>query len=148
VRVHELAAILERWDGQRCQPEQGQQSAPLLLDEILDLSVLESLRDLQQEGGPNLIEELFDLYVSDTRERLAELRAALNQQDLTAAKRAVHSVKGSSTNLGFHNMVALSRNLEKQLQNPSEAKLDATVNHLNAEFGRIQLALADQFQMV
>jgi len=147
VKLHELAAILERWDGERCEPEQRHQS-PLVLDEILDLSVLESLRELQQEGGPNLIEELIDLYISDTRDRLAELSAALNQQDLTTAKRAVHSVKGSSTNLGFHNMVALCADLEKQLQNRSEAKLDTTLMHLNAAFGRVQWALADQFQMV
>ena len=80
VKVHELAALLERWDEQRSEPEQREQSAPRVFDEILDLSVLDSLDDLQQEGSPNLVEELLDLYISETRERLAELSAALNHK--------------------------------------------------------------------
>ena len=148
VKVHELAAILERWDGQPSEPEQRQQSAPLVLDEILDLSVLDSLRDLQQEGGPDLVAELLDLYVSDTRERLAELRAALNQQDLTVAQRAVHSVKGSSTNLGFHNMAALSSTLESHLSSPNLKGTAQTQAQLEAEFDRVQQTLAAELQIV
>ena len=59
VKAHELAAMLERWSvGGIQSPQTDQPSASSsrpALEETIDLAVLEGFRDLQQEGGPDLI---------------------------------------------------------------------------------------------
>ena len=44
---------------------------------VLDLEVVESLKALDEAGGPSLFLELIDLFVEDAAAQLRTLRAAL-----------------------------------------------------------------------
>jgi CheY-like chemotaxis protein len=106
LKTQELAEKLERWS-----PGLGQQSEP-----AFDSSVLEGFRELQQEDSPDLIIQLIELYTNDAKERLIELRTALNEQDLRRLQRSVHQLKGSSGNLGIRRMAFLCSQFEEELQ--------------------------------
>ena len=79
--------------------------------------------------------------------RLAELRTAVRRHDLRAAQRIVHSLKGSSDNLGVHGMGALCSKLETQFSRAIE-EAEATLSQLDEELERVQQALADRLQPV
>ena len=119
VRAHELAKILDRWNPGREQKREPVPTRPPALDlmeQTFDASLLGSLRELQQEGSPDLITELIELYTKDTKKRLTELRSALNNQDLTGLRRTVHYLKGSSGTLGIRRMALLCSQFEEELQ--------------------------------
>jgi len=86
------------------------------VEQAFDASLLGSLRELQQEGSPDLITELIELYTKETKKRLTELRSALNNQDMTELRRTVHYLKGSSGSLGIRRMAVLCSQFEEELQ--------------------------------
>jgi two-component system sensor histidine kinase/response regulator len=151
VKARELAGMLERWIGPSNKPvptDQPSASFTASLPGIIDLSVLESFREIQQQGRPDLVNELVELYLNDTRLRLVQMRTALNERDAQKLQRTAHSLKGSSGNLGLRVMAALCLELEKTLNHKS---LDATlglVTRLEEEFRRVDQALASELQTV
>lgn len=153
VRAHALAEILERWNVPSShspavtEPQGPGATLSAVAEDVLDLSVMEGFRELQEIGSPDLIRELIELYISDTRERLAELRTAVSVQDTKAAGRIVHTLKGSSANLGVRTMTALCSTLEAQLSNDS-GEAAATLAQLEVEFEQVQQALTGELLMV
>ena len=75
--------------------------------DTVDLAVLTSFEEVQVEGEPDLIVELMDLYLDDTPRLLATMRAFAAGADESAFKRAAHSLKGSSANLGVRRVAEL-----------------------------------------
>jgi two-component system sensor histidine kinase/response regulator len=149
VKAQELAETLERWS-----PGSGQQREPVLtgtsaaksIEQAFDSSVLGSFRELQQEGSPDLITELIELYTKDTKERLTELRTALNNQDMPGLRRTVHQLKGSSANLGIRRMASLCSQFEEELQAKGLTGAGAILVQLEGEFERVEQALVSALQ--
>jgi PAS domain S-box-containing protein len=137
VKPLELAEILERW-GTLVVPETRTAPPDTAAGEVIDLTVLESLRDLQQEGAPDLIEKLIELYLSDTRARLAKLHVALKLKDASALQQLAHSLKGSCSNLGVRGVAALCAELEETLDDGGLDGAGALLTRLEAEFERVQ----------
>jgi HPt (histidine-containing phosphotransfer) domain-containing protein len=164
VRPQELLAILHRWiPGINEAKVSGQQQAAITpfsgkdrraaeprVAEVasVDLSVLESFRDIQQEGDPDLVSELIHLYLDDTRSRLKEMHTGLNEGDKMKLQAIAHSLKGSSSNLGTRRMSALCLELEQTLINEGVDGAWAIVNKLDEEFLKVEPALASQLETV
>jgi CheY-like chemotaxis protein len=155
VKAQDLARILQLWGAPSgLEPIESAQ-VPLLgaRADVLDSAVLESFRELQQEGSPDLIRELTDLYLKGARSLLTELARALDAQDMQALLRALHSLKGSSSSLGVRTMATLCSQFEKRLSSkmPGEAMLDqgkGILDQLEEEFEHVELTLTDELQIV
>lgn len=80
---------------------------------VLDLEVVESLKALDEEGGPSLFLELIDLFVEDAAAQLRTLQAALGSGDVKLLERAAHTLKSSSANIGASRMSCICFELEK-----------------------------------
>jgi CheY-like chemotaxis protein/HPt (histidine-containing phosphotransfer) domain-containing protein len=151
VKVHELAEVLERWSAPAVQAplaEPPDISTAAVADGSIDLTVLDSFRELQQEGQPDLVGELIDLYLDDTQARLAELCAALKRQDTQAVRGVSHALKGSSANLGVRGMAALCSELEKKCEEGELVEGGAVLTLLEEEFARVAKAFAGRREMV
>jgi HPt (histidine-containing phosphotransfer) domain-containing protein len=105
----------------------------------LDESVLVSIREVEADGAPGLLASLVAVFREDATERLAHLRAAVENGDAIGTRRAAHSLKGMCSTMGAAAMTDLSLQLE-QSNAPSEAQF-VLVRELEAEFGRVQAAL-------
>ena len=150
VRARELAAILERWS---VAPVDSQQTEPSPVAETtssksIDFALLESFRELQQEGQPDLVVELMNLYLEDTRARLTELRADYENQDEQALLRVAHSLKGGSVNLGVQGMAELCSQLEEALEQGELIETEPLLSRLEEEFSRVKEAFAVESEMV
>lgn len=112
----------------------------------MDLSVLTSFEEVQEEGEPDFVVELIDLYLEDTPRRIAAMKATVMETDAMSLKRAAHSLRGSSANLGARRMAALCDELEHVDGNDSVQKTSALLSGLEQEFERVRLAFLDERQ--
>src|SRR5262249_35687568 len=113
VRMDDLGAILDRWLAQRPgtqAPETEPQDAAG--PEAVGTAHLEGLRDLQEEGGPDVLAELIQMFLRDAERSLGNIRRAVAGQDIEALVRAAHTLKGSSANMGARLLSAASLRVE------------------------------------
>jgi histidine phosphotransfer protein HptB len=108
---------------------------------ILNPEAIETLRSLNPDDSAGFLKELIDIYLQDTPVRLAEIVTALATQDATAAMRAAHSIKGSSSNFGATGLAALAHQIELQGKTGNLTETAATLGTLRGEYDRVAAAL-------
>ena len=62
--------------------------------------MLASLRELQEEGEPDILDELIELFLTDVPPQLVSLKVAVEAGDAHSVERIAHTLKGSSANMG------------------------------------------------
>ena len=140
VQVEDLAAALERALPNQT-PEAAAAPPPPKVEKLeedrIDLTVINGLRALREEGQPDPLAELVDLFLLDAPERIHRLRHGIAQSDIKAVQHAAHSLKGSSSNLGLLRLARLSGVLDKE----------AKVGHINHAETQVK-AVAEEFEYV
>jgi HPt (histidine-containing phosphotransfer) domain-containing protein len=103
--------------------------------------VLATLRELQEEGAPDLLSELVALFLADLPNQLEALRQAVEAGDISSARRVAHTLKGSCGNMGAKEMATICARLQ-DISDPSDLTLAAIlVKHLQVESERVRQAL-------
>jgi len=113
----------------------GAAAAEVSLDAV-DLTVLASYEGVQLAGEPDLVVELIELYVEDARCRLVTLRKSLSARDWPALKREIHSLKGSSGNLGAIQVAWVCEEIEKTEPRIVWLEMPALMSWLQLELDR------------
>jgi len=134
VEVRSLRAALERVASHK--PSPAKQQTPET-HEPIDWNVLAGLRELQQEGEPDIIRKLFDLFAADTPHRLAAIRKAVEGRNAAVLARQAHALKGSSAHLGARHMATLSATLQQIGEAGSLEAAASTLSQLETEFERV-----------
>jgi len=132
VREEELTAMLARWTPQA--NVAGDDSAVREPASGIDRETLDALRKLQTESRPNA---LTDLFIKDSVERLAEMRAALERADVRGVARTSHALKGSSGTLGATRMAGLCEIIENRSHAGSLQGVAILLEALEEEFSRV-----------
>ena len=109
------------------------------LEPVLDPSCLDALR-LPED--PESLRELITLFQEDAPGRLTQLRQAVTARDLSAAKMAAHSVKGSAANLGGRRFAALAGQAEIAARAGDWSALERFIPALESEWEELLKALA------
>jgi HPt (histidine-containing phosphotransfer) domain-containing protein len=105
--------------------------------EAVDLGALRSFEEAQLDGEPDLIVELIDLYIDETARLLGVMRAGLNNKDWEVIKRASHSLRGSSGNLGILQMSLICDQMEHMEFNDLFPTAEELLHSLDHEFARV-----------
>lgn len=108
----------------------------------IDPETIETLRMLQEDGGPDLVAELFDLFYTDVPVRFDELAVALDNSDAGALASIAHGLKSASANIGCLGFSEICRQLEALGRSQSCEGARDLVSYLAQEYARIQ----DSFQ--
>lgn len=87
--------------------------------------------------------EIIDLYLADSRKRLAEMHAALNRQDLETLRRQAHAIKGSSGNVGAERVQQAALTLENMAREVSSPNLDLHLARVQEEFNRAAVGFTE-----
>ncbi|SRR6266851_2673685 len=106
--------------------------------EDVDLSGLTAFEVIGKPGEPDLVVELIDLYLKDGSERVRQIKCAAVTSDRILLKKAVHTLKGSSGSLGFHQIAGLCEQLER-LDTPDQIR--PHVQRLGFKFANLCAAL-------
>ena len=67
---------------------------------VLDMSVIERIREMEQRGAARLLERLIETYTSTATKLMADAELALAHRDPVMVRHAVHTLKSSSANVG------------------------------------------------
>lgn len=137
LKIKKLTEMLERWvtvsdTKTDALPEPSNLPEEKDEQEIIDLSVFESFREIQQPDGPDLVNKLINLFIDDTTKRLSILKKAAAGDDSATIKKQAHSLKGSSSFIGAVGITALSTELSESVLDIGQMK-DLIVE-LEAEF--------------
>jgi HPt (histidine-containing phosphotransfer) domain-containing protein len=112
--------------------------------ESVDLNVLSSFEDTELDNDGDLIVELIDLYLEEGERQLNVIKKALDIKDRDAIKRASHSLRGSSGNLGILQMALICEEMEKQDCNDPFPFLEELTVSLEREFEHVREILSTE----
>jgi PAS domain S-box-containing protein len=144
VRVEELRSALERWGEWVSTGASSASSAEEPAAQAhVNAALCRELCELQQEGEPDVLTEMIDLYLSNTPPRLETIRAAIATGDMEALIFAAHSLKGASGVFGASGMLALCQELDELGRSEQLGERAArTFEKLEAEFACVAEDLA------
>ena len=108
---------------------------------ILDPQAIDSLRAISPDDGGEFLNELIDIYLADTPQRIAEIEQCLASQNAGDLTRAAHSIKGSAANLGAAALRTAAEKLEHHARTQGLVAVEAFVAEIGAEFARAETEL-------
>jgi HPt (histidine-containing phosphotransfer) domain-containing protein len=94
---------------------------------ILDPATLEQLQELIDGTDASFLTDLFESYLSTAKDSIDLLRGEVDQEVL---RRAAHTLKGSSLNVGASRVADLCKHLENQLRAQPPADMPAQVDQI------------------
>jgi HPt (histidine-containing phosphotransfer) domain-containing protein len=81
---------------------------------VLDAKALDRIRALEEPGSASVMEEVIGLYLHESGQHVARLRAALANGDARELGRVAHAFKSASQNVGAIRLSELCLQLERQ----------------------------------
>jgi len=109
--------------------------------EAIDRSVLASLRELQEEGEPDIIAEVSGLFIKHAPEKISAIVQATERGDARGLQMAAHSLKSSSAYVGAMRLSALSKELEQMGRSGVMEGMKDKAEMLKEEYMRVLVAL-------
>lgn len=109
----------------------------------VDLEILAGFDEAQEEGEPDFVAELIDLYLEEAPRLFSSMREGLANSDWPTTKRAAHSLRGSSSNLGILQMASTAGDLE-HLAPTDAVSAERLLLCLEDEFGRVAAILLEE----
>jgi HPt (histidine-containing phosphotransfer) domain-containing protein len=101
--------------------------------EHLDYDTLTMLKQVMEDDFALLI----DTFVQDSTDRISTLRNIITGVDSDAIRRAAHSFKGSSSNIGALHLAALCSVLEKKALENNLEGLVCDLDSIETEFAQV-----------
>ena len=107
----------------------------------VDPAAVDRLRELADGDPQAFLKEIRAAFNADTAKRILSLRQAALDNDGNGLKRAAHAIKGSSLNLGAHQLAEMCRHLEHLGGAGSVANAAEMVTAIEAESERVRVEL-------
>jgi len=110
--------------------------------EPVDYRVLDSLRQLQREGRPDIVQQVIDLFFKDATDLLKNLTEGATNKDAELLHHASHALKSVSENVGAVILSARCGELEAMAQSGIVAAAGAMVGAILEEYRAVEVALS------
>jgi HPt (histidine-containing phosphotransfer) domain-containing protein len=101
-----------------------------------------ALQQLQECGEELLVEELIEIFQTDTAERLEILRHAVDTADYKITHTESHTIKGSALQVGAVKVADICREMEFQSRQDQPAQLAPLMRALLRSFEEVRGVLA------
>jgi HPt (histidine-containing phosphotransfer) domain-containing protein len=104
----------------------------------------ECLRELDCEADAEILRDVMAAFMDDSRERIEELRQAARRGHTTELREQVHSLKGSSNQVGAKRMAILCKRMEQCCGAGLSGELVVLLDQLEAIFHSTCQAILSQ----
>jgi histidine phosphotransfer protein HptB len=101
---------------------------------IVDETSLLMLREVQEPGAPDIVEETIAIFLADAEQRLALLREAVAAPDALEVRRLAHTVRGACLVLGVGRLAKACETLETMGADDRMAEAPAALARVAEEF--------------
>ena len=144
VRLEDMRRIVEKWAtgaaqakppaagatvaAPACPPAAAPEAAPVDMSRLLDFT----------DGDYENLRELVVLYLSQTKEQLGQIQAAVQAGTAQEVRRLAHSCAGASATCGVRHLVPLLRELERQGSEGQLTNAAQLSQEADAEFERVR----------
>lgn len=132
----QIAAMLNSWLTKRQPAARNSTKSPPTRKAVqhVDPAVLDSIRELQQEGGAEILPQIIDMFLNDTPRRLDQIKQSLASHDAAALFEIAHSLKSSSANLGAMQLSNLFKDMELLARQNKLAETTELLARIEDEF--------------
>jgi two-component system sensor histidine kinase/response regulator len=113
-------------------------------DEPIDYKVLDSLRQLQREGRPDVVQEMINLFFKAAADLLRDLTEGAANEDAALLHHASHALKSVSANIGAVVLSSRCGELEAMAQSGMVAGAGETVSAIIEAYRTVQILLSAQ----
>lgn len=110
---------------------------------ILNLDKLDSLRQLDPEGGTGFLKKLASIYLSSAPSYLSQIEKAIQTRDDHALRKAAHTFKSSAANIGAETLSGLCQKLEDYGENHQIDEASRLLAEMQHEFRQVTIALEE-----
>lgn len=138
VTLVSLSQVVDQWSA----PLQDEPEEAAAIEEpILDQRVLDNVRQLQEPGEADFLTEMIGLYLTDAPLLMDRIRRSLKVNELAGARKAAHSLKGISGNLGARRLAEMCDRMERLAEVEELAAVQDMLENMEMEFERVCAAL-------
>jgi signal transduction histidine kinase/DNA-binding response OmpR family regulator/HPt (histidine-containing phosphotransfer) domain-containing protein len=135
-----LGQTLSRWISlPRAAPAPAE--APPPDDDIIHQQALDNIRALSPTNGEALLERVLQAFLSDTPAHLHTIRLAIASDNPAQLRKAAHSLKSSSANVGAHALAQRCKEVEQLGRNNTTAGAAALLADMERSFQAARQAL-------
>jgi HPt (histidine-containing phosphotransfer) domain-containing protein len=120
------------------------------LDEIpaIDETILNELKELVMEDGPEFLIELLGDFVSDAESGIQAMANAATTGDAEVIEQNAHRMKSSCAHLGALSMASLCENLQRKGRSGELEGTPELVASLSLEFGRVRAEIDEECRKI
>ncbi|MGI9321225.1 MAG: response regulator, partial [Thiogranum sp.] len=112
----------------------------------IDQSVLDVIRDMEDEDDPDMLADIIGLYLDKSAELLQTLQMAIANLDAESMRVAAHTLKSSSANVGARVLADLCRDLEELGRSGSLDNAATKLSRLYEEYRMVDVALSGELK--
>ncbi len=125
------------------EPEPGQKPEQ---KPSIDQAVLNSLKMLQEEGGPDILHEFINLYLDDAPGLIKKIQEAVAQCDCAALRLNAHTLKSSSGLLDATVLSDICKALEYRGTVEDTDNISELAHKMGDEYKQVEVQLSSQLE--
>ena len=108
---------------------------------LINRQALENIRALSASNGDALLERVLQAYLDDTPVHLRTIKSAIDSGSTVQMRKAAHSLKSSSANVGADALAQRCREMEQLGRNDTTAGAAALLDEMERSFQAVRQAL-------
>ena len=116
-------------------------AVPPLQEPLINRQALENIRALSASNGDALLERVLQAYLADTPTHLRTIKSAIDSGSTVQIRKAAHSLKSSSANVGADALAQRCREMEQLGRNDTTAGAAALLDDMERSFQAVRQAL-------
>jgi len=101
----------------------------------------DELRQLAEAGDESLVQEVLTIFRSDTADRIAKLKAAVQADDRSTVRNQAHALKGSAGQIGANELATVCKQVEADALTAPKTALQQLVRQLESAFAEVVRAM-------
>ncbi|HOT75939.1 MAG TPA: response regulator, partial [Candidatus Wallbacteria bacterium] len=103
-------------------------------DLIFDPKLISDLKKLQIPGKPDIICQLFTIYLKETSAKIESLKEALREGAADSIRHIAHNLKSSTANVGGVRLSAIFKKLENKAKNNETENLETFIPEIDSNY--------------
>lgn len=145
---NQIIQAVVKWSGSKLSDEsvdndipQKQQLASAVIQDVISIEELDKIRQMQRPGRENLLLKVVELYKENAPVLLEQIQSCYAENDVAGLKRASHTLKSSSAQLGARMFSLQCKAIELKATSNDLTGVDMDIRSLLEDFHKVITAL-------